>query len=44
MTDVIAKGYAEKVPSHSAEEEGVWYIPLSWGIPSEKTWKVSCSL
>ena len=27
MTDVIAKGYAEKVPSHSAEEGKVWYIP-----------------
>ena len=27
MTDVIAKGYAEKVLSHSAEEGKVWYIP-----------------
>ena len=27
MTDVIAKDFAEKVPSHSAEEGKVWHIP-----------------
>ena len=40
IADVIAKGYAEKVPLHSEEEGKVWYIPHHWIYHPKKPGKI----
>ena len=41
MSDVIDRGYAEKVPAEEATLKNgqVWYIPHHGGIPPEETRK-----